>query len=62
MTLEQIRIRYENKFVDSEYMLKKRATMSDLSFKELKIYYSEKDYHLDDSNFEANLNLKKSKW
>ena len=42
MTSEQIRIRYENKFVDSEYMLKKRATMSDLSFKELKIYYSEK--------------------
>lgn len=58
MTSEQIRIRYENKFVDSEYMLKKRATMSDLSFKELKIYYSEKGYHLDDSNFEANLNLK----
>ena len=47
--------------VDSEYMLKKRATMSDLSFKELKIYYSEKGYHLDDSNFEANLNLK-IKW
>ena len=58
MTPEQIRIRYENKFVDSEYMLKKRATTVDLSFKELKIYYSEKGYHLDDSNFEANLNLK----
>ena len=43
-------------------MLKKRATMSDLSFKELKIYYSEKGYHLDDSNFEANFEFKKSKW
>ena len=58
MTSEQIRIRYENKFVDSEYMLKKRPTLSDLSFKELKIYYSEKGYHLDDNNFEANLNLR----
>lgn len=58
MTPEQIRIRYENKFIYSEYMLKKRATLSDLSFKELKIYYSEKGYHLDDNNFEANLNLK----
>ena len=58
MTSEQIRIRYENKFVDSEYMLKKRSTLADLSFKELKIYYSEKGYHLDDNNFEANLNLR----
>ena len=58
MTSEQIRIRYENKFVNSEYMLKKRSTLSDLSFKELKIYYSEKGYHLDDNNFEANLNLR----
>ena len=58
MTSEQIRIRYENKFVDSEYMLKKSSTLADLSFKELKIYYSEKGYHLEDNNFEANLNLR----
>ena len=58
MTPEQIRVRYENKFIDSEYMLKKRASQMDLSFKELKIYYSENDYHLDDKTFEANLNLK----
>ena len=58
MTSEQIRIRYESKFIDSEYMLKKRASQQSLSFKELKIYYSEKDYHLDDNNFKANLNLK----
>ena len=30
----------------------------DLTFKELKIYYIEKDYHLDDKTFETNLNLK----
>lgn len=58
MTTEQIKIRYEKRFIDTEYMLKKRANSSALSFKELKIYYSEKGYHLDDQSFEANLNLK----
>ena len=58
MTSEQIKIRYEEKFIDSEYMLKKSSGMPDLSFRELKIYYSEKGYHLDDESFEANLNLK----
>ena len=58
MTPEQIKIRYEKRFIDTEYMLKKRANSSALSFKELKIYYSEKGYHLDDQSFEANLNLK----
>ena len=58
MTPEQIQMRYESKFIDSEYMLKKRADQMDLTFKELKIYYIEKDYHLDDKTFETNLNLK----
>ena len=58
MTPEQIKIRYEKRFIDTEYMLKKRANSSALSFKELKIYYSEKGYHLDDQSFETNLNLK----
>ncbi|MCI9151740.1 MAG: AAA family ATPase, partial [Lachnospiraceae bacterium] len=61
MTPEQIRIRYESKFIDLEYMLKKRASQQGLTFKELKIYYSEKDYHLDDKTFEANLNLRNQK-
>ncbi len=61
MTPEQIRIRYESKFIDSEYMLKKRASQQDLTFKELKIYYSEKDYHLEEKTFEANLNLRNQK-
>ncbi|MCI7343173.1 MAG: ATP-binding protein [Fusobacterium necrophorum] len=42
MTPEQIKIRYEQKFIDTEYMLKKKASLSELSFRELKIYYSEK--------------------
>lgn len=58
MTPEQIRIRYERNFYDEEYMLKKRASRSDLSFRELKIYYAEKGFHVDDASFEANFNLR----
>ena len=58
MTPEQIKIRYEKKFIDNEYMLKKKANSSSLSFRELKIYYSEKNYHLEDKSFETNLNLR----
>ena len=57
MTSEQIRVRYENNFTDTEYMLKKKSGKQNLSFRELKIYYSEKGYHLDDNSFESNLNL-----
>ena len=39
-------------------MLKKKSNSSDLSFRELKIYYSEKNYHLEDKSFETNLNLR----
>ncbi|MGM9948141.1 RNA-binding domain-containing protein [Floccifex sp.] len=60
MTAEQIRIRYEKNFVDSEYMLKKKSNICDLSFRELKIYYSEKGFHVND-HFETNLNLKNEK-
>lgn len=58
MTSEQIKIRYEKKFIDTEYMLKKKSGLADLSFRELKIYYAEKGYHLEDRSFEANLNLR----
>lgn len=58
MTAEQIKIRYEKKFIDNEYMIKKKSNLSYLSFRELKIYYSEKNYHLDDKYFETNLNLR----
>lgn len=58
MTPEQMKIRYEKKFIVNEYMLKKRSNSSDLSFRELRIYYSEKNYHLEDKSFETNLNLR----
>lgn len=58
MTAEQIKIRYEQKFIDTEYMLKKRSSLLDLSFRELKIYYAERGYRLADSSFESNLNLR----
>ena len=32
MTAEQIKIRYEQNFIDSEYMLKKRSSLNELSF------------------------------
>ena len=58
MTSEQIRIRYENNFLEGEYMIRKKSSKMDLSFRELKIYYTEKGFHLDDMSFEANLHLK----
>lgn len=58
MTPEQIKIRYEQRFIDSEYMLKKRSSLAELSFRELKIYYAEKGFHLDGRSFETNLNLR----
>lgn len=58
MTEEQIRVRYEKKFIDLEYILKKKSNLSDLTFKELMIYYSENGYNLDAKTFETNLNLR----
>lgn len=58
MTPEQIKIRYERNFTDVEYMIKKKSYEADLSFRELKIYYTEKGYHLEDTSFETNLHLK----
>lgn len=58
MSPEQICIRYEKNFTDTEYMLKKRSQSADLTFRELKIYYAEKGHHLADQSFETNLNLR----
>lgn len=58
MTPEQIRVRYERNFIDSDLMIATPARYGSISFKTLKIYYAEKGYHLDDSSFEANLNLR----
>ena len=60
MTPDQIRVRYEKKFIDSEYMLQKRSSLAELSFRELKIYYSERGFHISESSFESNLNLRNS--
>ena len=59
MTPEQIKIRYEMNFTDNEYMIKKRSSLRDLTFRELKIYYAEKGFHINtDSSFETNMNLR----
>lgn len=61
MTQEQIKNRYEKKFFNSDLLITSKATYFNLSFKTLKIYYSERVFHLDDNNFEANLSLKNAK-
>ena len=57
MAPEQIRIRYEENFIDSEYMLKKPSSLKDLTFREFRIYYSEKGYHLEDDSYKINFNM-----
>ncbi|MCF0111132.1 MAG: putative DNA binding domain-containing protein [Erysipelotrichaceae bacterium] len=58
MTPEQIRIRYEKNFTDSDLIIHTPARYGTISFKTLKVYYAEKGYHLEASSFEANLNLR----
>lgn len=58
MTQDQIRIRYEKNFIESDLMIFTPAKYGSISFKTLKIYYAEKGYHLDESSFEINLNLR----
>lgn len=58
MTPEQIKTRYEKKFMDLELMLKQPSSLSKLTFRQLKIYYSEINYHIDENNFESNFNLR----
>ena len=61
MTDEQIKIRYERNFINSDFMLMTPAKFGSISFKTLKVYYAEKEYHLDDSSFETNLKLRTPK-
>ncbi len=58
MTQEQIKIRYEQNFIDSDRMLMTPSRYGAISFKTLKLYYADKGYHLDDASFETNLNLR----
>lgn len=58
MTQEQIKVRYEKRFFNSDILVTSPTNYGLLSFKTLKIYYSEKGFHLDENTFEANLFLK----
>lgn len=60
MTQNQIKNRYEKKFFNSDLLITSPSIFPNISFKTLKIYYSEKGFHLDENNFEANLFLKGS--
>ena len=58
MTSEEIKIRYEKNYIESDLMTVTSAKYASISFHTLKVYYAEKGYHLDDSSFEMNLNLR----
>lgn len=58
MSQDEIKNRYEKNFTDSDLMTKSIGTYGSLSFNTLKVYYTEKGYHLDDQSFENNLKLR----
>lgn len=58
MTPSQIRIRYEKSFADNEKLLVVSSKYGNISFRTLKIYYTEKNFHIEEQSFEANLHLK----
>ncbi len=58
MTEEQIRVRYERNFVESDLMTETPAKYGSITLKTLKIYYAENGYPLNDSAFEENIKLR----
>lgn len=58
MTQEQIKIRYEKRFFASELLVETPTRYGMISFNSLKIYYSSKNFHLNEETFETNLFLK----
>lgn len=58
MTQEQIRVRYEKRFFNNDILVSSPTSYGLISFKTLKIYYSEKGFHLNDNSFETNLFLR----
>lgn len=58
MTTEMIKYRLTLDYIDNDVMIKTPSYYGNISFNTLKIYFSEKGYHLDDNSFETNLSLK----
>ena len=61
MSPEQIKARYERNFTDTDFLTITPARYGAISFRTLKICYSEKGYHLDEKSFEQNLGLRTPK-
>ena len=57
MTEEQIEIRYNKIYIHNKELTDIPSKLSKLMFRELKIYYAEKNLHLNEDTFEKNLNL-----
>ncbi len=61
MSPEQIKARFEQNFTETDFMTRTPARYGNISFRTLKIYYTEKGFHLDNKSFEQNLGLKTPK-
>lgn len=57
MPIEQIKLRYEQSLINNDLMIITPAKYGNISFKTLKVYYTEKGYHIDDNSFCANFSL-----
>ncbi len=57
MTEKQIETRYKEIYSPKCDITKIESTQNDLTFKQLKIYYTEKNYHLSNRTFKKNLHL-----
>ena len=58
MTEEQIEKRFESIYFFKQDITQIESNLSSFSFRQLKIYYGEKSYHLNDETFENNLGFK----
>lgn len=58
LSSEMINVRYQRNFMDSDLMIKRPAYFGNITFRTLKIFLSEKGYHLDENNFEQNFKLR----
>ncbi|MDO4499882.1 MAG: putative DNA binding domain-containing protein [Erysipelotrichaceae bacterium] len=59
MTSEEIKYRYRQQFVDSDYMLQAPAKYAPLSFDMMKILLTSQGMHINENSFEASFNLKR---
>lgn len=60
LTVQEINQRIHKSFADNDLIIRMGNENSNLTFSSLKIYYEEKNKHLNNNNFEKNLSLRNS--